>query len=481
MYARIVKSRKSTCFQIGYKRQGRFVLVKHVGCASTLVEIEALKIKSQGELIKAKKQLPLFVDETPTKAKQISWKVTGYHQFFGKVYDSLKFPDNLLRDLVVARIVFPHSKLATVRFLDRVCNIKLSKDKIYRFLKKIDKDELTEIAYSHIVLKNKTLSLVFYDVTTLHFEMEREDDLRRKGFAKNHRNDLPQILVGLFVDSDGFPFDFDFFSGNTFEGDTFSICVEKLITKYQLKTLTVVADAGMLSSKNLDFLESHHLNYIVGARLKSLNNKLKTKILGHNFTIQKTKQLEIINKRLIVNFSEARRKKDESNREKVINKLQLKIDKRQTLISKNKYLLLESESKIIGINQAKINEDKKYDGLKGYLTNLNKHNLNSLQVIDQYRNLWKVEKAFRMSKSDLRERPIYHHGIEKIRSHLVLCFVSLLVMKVAEKILAKKTISLNHAIELLSKVGQGQTKVGNIILETESEVNKEIKTILNLN
>ena len=482
MFIRTVKSRSSTCFQIGYKRQKRFVLVKHVGCASKEAEIEVLKIKAKEELIRVSEQLFLFPESnTPFKAKQVSWKITGYHQVFGRVYDSIGFPNNLLRDLTIARIVFPHSKLATVRFLSRCCGIKLSKDKIYRFLGQVDKEELTKIAYSYVTRKNKNIvSLVFYDVTTLYFETEREDDLRRKGFSKDHRADVPQVLVGLFVDIDGYPFDFDFFSGNTFEGDTFPVAIKRLMNKYQLKDLVVVADAGMLSIKNLGYLESIGLGYVVGARLKNLNNEIKTKVLSHNFMTKNLTQFDIANRRLIVDYSEERDKKDKHNRERIIKKLQAKIDKKQTLITKSKYLLLEKEGKVIGVDLVKIDEDKRYDGLKGYFTNLTKR-VNPQIIISQYHNLWKVEKAFRMSKSDLQTRPVYHHNSDKVKAHLVLCFVSLLVMKVTERLLAKKNISLTHAIELLSTVGQGKTKIGNMIVETESEVDQKTKSLLEIN
>ena len=132
--------------------------------------------------------------------------------------------------------------------------ISLHRDRVYRFLDTLDKNKLTSIAYEFVSVKNEGISLIFYDVTTLHFETETEDDFRKKGFSKDHRGDMPQILIGLFVDYEGYPFDFDFFTGNTFEGHTFKISVEKLIKKYQFKSLTVVADAGMLSEENLSYL-----------------------------------------------------------------------------------------------------------------------------------------------------------------------------------------------------------------------------------
>lgn len=480
MFIRKVKSRNSTCFQIGYKRQRKFVLLKHVGCASTNTEIEALKLKAKKELVEIQRQLPLFFDALPPKAKQISWRITGYHQVFGCVYDSIGFPNNLLRDLVVTRIVYPKSKLATMEYLERNFSLKLAKDQIYRFLDKLDKSELTKIAFDFVSKRNKGISLVFYDVTTLYFESDKDDKLRAKGFSKDHKNDLPQILIGLFVDQDGYPFDFDFFKGNSFEGHTFQIAINNLIKKYHLSDLTVVADAGMLSTDNITYLESANLNYIVGARIKNLSQDLRNRILSQDYQKTTIQNIELEANRLLVEFSPKRAKKDKSSREKIIQKLEQKIITKKKLITKHKYLLCQKQTKVIGINWTKIQEEEKFDGLKGYLTNIGNNKIKPRDVIDQYHNLWQVERAFRISKSDLRERPIFHYSSKRIASHLLLCFCSLLVTKETERILKTADISIQKAIPILGKIGQGKTRLGNIEVDTESELDQETKTILEL-
>lgn len=480
MFIRKVISRNSTCFQIGYKSQGRFVLLKHVGCASVKVEIEALNLKAKNDLIKIQRQLPLFVDALPPKAKQISWQITGYHQVFGFVYDSIGFPNNLLRDLVIARIVYPKSKRATLEYLEREFSLKLAKDQIYRFLDKLSKSQLTQIAFNFVSSQNNGISVVFYDVTTLYFESDQDDGLRTKGFSKDHKNDLPQILIGLFVDRNGYPFDFDFFKGDTFEGHTFQIVINNLIKKYRLSDLTIVADAGMLSRDNVTYLESANLSYIVGARIKNLSQNLKNKVLAWDYQEATIQNIKLKTNRLLVQFSPKRAKKDKSSREKTIQKLEQKIIAKKKLINKHKYLLCQKQTKIFGIDRAKIQEDEKFDGLKGYLTNIKNSQIKPQEIIDQYHNLWKVEKAFRISKSDLRERPIFHYSPKRIASHLLLCFCSLLVIKETERILKAANIPMQKAISVLSKVGQGKTRLGNVEIETESELNQETTTILNL-
>lgn len=482
MFVRRIKSRQSTCFQIGEKRYGKFKLIKHVGCASATAEIEALQVKAKQKLQEMilKNQLLLFPEiKKSFKAKLLDWNITGYHLVFGKVYDLVGFPNNMLRDLVVARIVHPKSKDATVRFLKNYLGIILSKDKIYRFLDTLDKNKLSKIAYEFVSVKNNGVSLIFYDVTTLHFETEKEDEFRKKGFSKDHRGDMPQVLIGLFVDFEGYPFDFDYFTGNTFEGHTFKTSVEKLIKKYQFDNLTVVADAGMLSEDNLAYLETKKINYIVGARLKNTKEEIVKKIIDHNYKIKSINEIELDAQRLIVEYSEDQAKKDAKNREKIIDKLKRKLETGKPVIHKNKFLAWKNNDKITSIDDKKIEEDKQFDGLKGYIAN--KGNRSSFkEIIDQYHNLWKVEKAFRMSKSDLKERPIYHQEIKRIKSHLILCFVSLLVMKESEKILNKKKYTIERAIEFLGKVGEGEIRIGNIKMPLESELNQDSKNILKL-
>lgn len=483
MYIRKVKSRGSTCFQIGCKRYGKFVLIKHVGCASALPAIEALKIKSEEELKRHKflNQLSLLpnTDKQKVKAQLLDWKVTGFHLFFGPIYDSIGLPKNFLRDLVIARIVYPKSKLATARYLTHTLGIPSTKDKIYRFMDTMSKKKLTKTAYNFVNKKDKdSLTLVFYDVTTLYFETDKEDHYRQKGFSKDHRHDMPQILIGLFVDKDGYPFDYDFFKGKTFEGHTFKKAVNSLLTKYSFKDLTVVADAGMLSYDNLSFLDSQGLYYIVAARLKNLPQKTIKLILSHDFLSSSIYETSYQNKRLVVDYSDKRAKRDQQNRNRLIKALKLRLSKKQAVIRKSKYLKVHGKEKALGIDQEKINQDQQFDGLRGYLSN--HQDLPADEISKQYRNLWQIEKAFRMSKNDLKERPVYHQKQARVSSHLLLCFCSLLVMKQSEKLLAKINRSLNYAIESLASVGEGKAAIGRVEIPIEKKPEKDVEKILNI-
>jgi hypothetical protein len=483
MYIRRVKSRNSVCYQIGKKQQRRFKLLEHIGCAQDSGEVEALQVKARQRLwqLKFENQLALFSQKETLKAQLVKWKITGFHQVFGRVYDRIGFADNLLRDLVVARIVYPKSKLGTIRYLKQNLGISIGKNQLYRFLDTLDKDRLTKTAYKFVVSRRRgqNLSLVFYDVTTLYFESDREDEFRQKGYSKDHRHDMPQVLVSLCVDQDGYPFDLEYFEGKTFEGHTLPKMIDSLKRRYTFDHLTVVADAGMLSKDNLDFLEEKQIGYIVGARLKNLPQNLKDQITRHNYQKQSIYETTYQNRDLIVDYSLTRAKKDQFNRDRQIQRLERRLQKQQTVIRKSKYLKISGKDQVVGIDQAKIKEDVAYDGLKGYLTNTTEY-LSVQQVIDHYHSLWRVEKAFRMSKHDLRERPIYHSKPKRIKAHLLLCFVSLVVVKETENILQTGGYSLEKAIELLGQVGEGKIKIGKTTVPLESESDQQINSLIKL-
>ncbi|MBI2118763.1 MAG: IS1634 family transposase [Elusimicrobia bacterium] len=484
MFIRKIKSRNSICFQIGEKRAGRFVVIDHVGCATTPPKIEALRLKALQRLQEEQHryQLNLFPSASlnfPT-AKVSDWQITGYHQVFGNVYDRIGFPPTLLRDLVIARIAHPKSKAATIRYLENYLGIPLKKDTVYRFLDTLNKRSLTQVAYDFVRRHHPHgISICFYDVTTLYFETPREDEFKQKGFSKDHRTDMPQILIGLFVDSHGYPFDLDWFEGKTFEEHTFSQAVNSIQNRYSFPQLTVVADAGMLSQNNLTYLEENNIYYIVGARLKNLSPFLTQRMLSHPFQRQEEFQTFCNRQRFIVDYSQSRAKQDRKNRERMLIKLEKKLKAHQTIIKKSKYLKLEGKQKVVGIDEDQIIYDQKFDGLKGYYTNL-EDKIAVTQIIDQYHQLWRVEKAFRMSKHDLQERPIYHSQPARIKAHLLLCFVSLLVMKETEIQLQKINCTIEKAIELLGKVGQGKVRVNNVTLAAESEVDELTQSILDL-
>jgi hypothetical protein len=189
------------------------------------------------------------------------------YNFLG--FDQLK--DDIFTYLCIARIVEPTSKLDSLRVLAELGVSGLSKNRLYRCLGQVIardyRTTITKHCFTHAVAKG--ISLILYDVTTLYFEMQEEDDYRKSGMSKERRLE-PQILIGLLVDQSGFPLSLHSFEGNTAETNTILPVIEAFKKQHSLQDITVVADASMLSSKNLEALTKAGYTYIVGSRLHKI-------------------------------------------------------------------------------------------------------------------------------------------------------------------------------------------------------------------
>lgn len=391
-------------------------------------------------------------------------RLLGPELLLGKIFDEIGFgqvPEQVFRHLVISRIMYPGSKLRTVRYLEEYQGASYNIDQLYRYLDKLhskQKELVERISFEHTrEVLGGTLAVVFYDVTTLYFEAEQEDELRIAGFSKDGKNSHPQILLGLLVSAGGYPLAYDIFQGNTFEGHTMMGILERFQTKYDLKELVVVADAGLLSQRNIAELTKAGHQYILGARLRAEKTPVKHAILALELTHGQSK---VIHKedgtRLIVNCSAARMKKDEHNRARGLAKLQAAMAKGKLTKAHinnrgyNKYLKMTGQVTIT-IDQEKFDQDRQWDGLKGYVTNTS---LEPQELIDRYKDLWRIEKAFRMSKTDLRIRPIYHRRQRRIEAHLCICFAAYKLYKELERQLLHKqsNITIERTVECLKTI-----------------------------
>ena len=382
------------------------------------------------------------------------------------MFDSIGFNsinEPLFRHLVIARLAFPLSKLKTIEYLYRFQGIILNLDTVYRFLDKLNdklKDSVELIAFEHTKrVLNNNISIVFYDMTTLYFEASDEDDLRKTGFSKDGKHSNPQIFLGLLVALGGYTIGYDIFEGNIFEGHTLIPTIEKISKKFNLSKPVVVADAGLLSSNNIKELQEKSYEFILGARIKNETTLVKNKIFETNL---KDNEFSVIEKsenlNLILSYSDKRAKKDAHNRKKGLERLEKQIKSGKLTKSNinnrgyNKYLKMEGEINI-AIDKEKYEKDKIWDGLKGYITNCK---LKPDEIIANYKNLWHIEKAFRMSKTDLRIRPIYHRLKSRIEAHICLSFVAYTIYKELERVLKieKYPLSIEKAAELTHNMYQ---------------------------
>ena len=310
---------------------------------------------------------------------------------------------------------------------------------------------------------NNRISVVFYDVTTLYFEIDQEDDLRKTGFSKEGKHQNPQIVLGLLVSKNAYPLAYDIFEGNKFEGHTMLPVIDAFKAKYNLQQLAIIADSGLLSKSNIKELQVKGYEFILGARIKNETDAIKKKILALNLKNGESAVIKKNDLRLIISFSEERAKKDRYNREKGLRRLEKRIKTGRLTKSSinnrgyNKFLKLEGEI-IITIDKEKIEQAGKWDGLKGYLTNAK---LDKDQIIENYRHLWMIEKAFRISKTDLKIRPIYHRLQRRIEAHICISFTAYKVYKELERQLKikKAGISPERAIEIAESIFELQIKM----------------------
>jgi len=463
----------SQSIQVIQKVKGRYKVVKTIGSATTRQEIEKLVNLARQEIERLTAQPKLFNSESDTAIEQAfavlnnaNIRTLGPEIIFGKIYDSIGFgaiSESLFRHLVIARLAFPLSKLKTIDYLYRYQGTSLDIDAVYRFLDKLNdklKPQVEQIAFAHTKkVLNGNISVVFYDMTTLYFEASDEDDLRKTGFSKDGKHQCPQIYIGLLVGLGGYAIGYDIFEGNTYEGHTLIPFIEKISQKFNLNKPIVIADAGLLSNDNIKALESRGYEYVLGARIKNESETLKSQILSTSFADGTTKNYsKTKTTRLIVNYSISRAAKDAYNRKRGLTRLEKQVKRGRLTKSNinnkgyNKYLKLTGDI-TIEIDYEKYNKDKVWDGLKGYMTNTK---LSDADVVENYKNLWHIEKAFRMSKTDLRIRPIYHRLRNRIEAHICVSFTAYCIYKELERVLyaEKSSLSLKKAAELTHNMYQ---------------------------
>jgi transposase len=474
MFIRKLKNRSgSHSVQIISKAGGKYKVVTTIGSGKTEQELQKLLLIARQELDRLTAQSKLFVSAKDISVEAVfaalsnsNIRTVGPELIFGKIYDHIGFnqiEEALFRHLVISRLAFPLSKLKTVDYLYRYQGVNISISTVYRFLDKLNKNlkkQVEQISFRHTKkLLGGKVSVVFYDMTTIYFEASDEDDLRKTGFSKDGKQSNPQIFLGLLVGLGGYAIGYDIFEGNTYEGHTLIPFLEKISKKFKLNKPIVIADSGLLSKENIKALEQDQYKYILGARIKNESKEVQKKIFENKF---KNGQLRSIKKqdklRLILGYSEKRAAKDEHNRKRGLQRLNKRIKTGKLTKSNvnnrgyNKYLKMDGEI-LIELDYEKIKEDKKWDGLKGYITNTK---MTKKQIVENYNNLWHIEKAFRMSKTDLKIRPVYHRLRHRIEAHICISFTAYSIYKELERVLNKEksSLSIERSAELTHNMYQ---------------------------
>ena len=428
----------ATAIQVGFYKGKRFKLTKHLGSSKEPGRIDEL-IEIGHEYINS--HYPQLKFNFNPQSEEILFKrgiivekscLQSAWEYLSDIYREIGFnriKNEILKHFAIIRVLEPASKIKSIMLLKKYFDISYKKTTAFRELDKLPdlKEEVERIAINYA--KNRlsfNFSLVFYDVTTLYFETFTGDDFRLNGFSKDNKINQPQILIGLVVNETGFPIYHDIFKGNTFEGKTIIPVILNLKKKYQINKLTVVADAAMLSEVNLTQLEEHDIDYVVGARAASLG---LDKIRPIAAELNRTDKKIIKRENILYEYLTKRAKKDKADNDKQIEKAKYYLKNPAKVIKRSKFLSGNGR-KTFKLNKKLIEKHRLLEGIKSYQTNIN--NLKEKLLIARYKDLWRVEQSFRIAKSDLEARPIYHRKQTSIKYHVLIVFVALCMSKITE-------------------------------------------------
>ena len=460
----------STKVQIAERRGGRDVVLEHVGTAHDEAELALLLAEAERRLRPGQEALG-FLAETDvgsvsrpgvitSKSSAVLWNVLE------NAYAHLGFDvvaDEAFKQLVLARLVEPTSKADSVRVLGDLGVAHVSLRTMFRSLQRAEERDyrgtIATACFTH-ALSSGDVSLCLYDVTTLYFEAENEDELRKVGFSKERRVD-PQVVVGLLVDRGGFPLEIGCYEGNKAETSTIIPMVRQFTQRHQLADIVVVADAGMLSASNLKDLDEAGLRFIVGSRSTKAPGDLASHFRWHGDAFTDGQIIDTITAR--IDTAAARAANDASKKIEPVwdpavhtkswravwsysrkratrdgHTLTLQENRARAVIAGERaprtprFVTTKNGSQTL--DEASLTRARRLAGLKGYVTNIPARQMPASEVLTSYHDLWHVEASFRMSKTDLRARPIFHHTRDAIEAHLTIVFAALAVTRhVTEK------------------------------------------------
>ena len=428
----------STAIQVGSYKGKNFILRKHIGSAKDTEKIKELTFLAEEYIRSHSSQLTLNFNP---QSEEILFKrgvkvkkacLQAAYDYLNSIYTFLglnQLHTPVLKHFAMMRVLEPASKIKSIALLDKYFGIHYTKTTAFRELGKLTTLK-EDVIKKVIVYAQRNLhfdfSLVFYDVTTLYYETSQGDEFRTSGFSKDNKINQPQILIGLVVNRDGFPIYYDIFKGNTFEGKTIIPVISGIKEKYHIDSFTVIADAGMLSQENLAELNQLGIGFVVGGRTGKLNLRQVQQIAD---SLNRVNHNIVRVGETIYEYSAKRATKDKADHDKQLQKaLYLlshpgKVFKRSTLLTGN-------GKKAFRLNSVLVEKHRLLEGIKGYGTNITR--IPEKLLIERYHDLWKVEQAFRITKSDLEARPIYHRKKQSIEYHILIVFVALCMGKIIE-------------------------------------------------
>lgn len=367
--------------------------------------------------------------------------------------------------MVAQHLLLPKSKLSTYKYQENYIGLNETElHQLYRTLEKLAEhkeaieNELFKENYTKI---GYTVDVVFYDVTTFAFESIIVDELRKFGFSKDCKFKEVQVVMGLLIDSNGLPIGYELFPGNTIDGKTMTMALENIKKRFGINKVIIVADRGLNSKSNLNAIKEAGYGYIVASKIKSMKKSVHKQIFAsEDYVIIsedfRYKTIEYINsfkdeegklhnlkENLIVSFSQKRAIKDCHDRQRLIEKAKKMLETPANIRSSNKrggkkYLMGTGGAETFSLDEGLIESDSKFDGYYGIQTS--EKEMTAPEIIEAYRTLWRIEESFRVMKSTLEVRPIFHWKPERIHGHFVVCFLAFMLERKLEMLLDEHEI-----------------------------------------
>lgn len=390
-----------------------------------------------------------------------------YGQAFVSTFQAIKTKDHILdklKKLVVMRIAEPCSKRRTAVISDEY-GMSCQVDSLYKVMDQITdpiKNDIKQTIYQRtdalLSEQKRSIDVLFYDLTTIYFETNTQDELRDFGFSKDGKHQHVQIMVALIVTKEGLPIDYEELPGNSYEGHTLLPVLEKIKARYQIDKTVIVADAALMNKINLVELDAQGIEYIIAARIKNTKKHIKEAVLdaeGYQVIshatetdlLKDTVRTKILPSEegdtLFVYHSTKRARKDAHDRTKALDRIQKHLNsstKSKLTGSLKKPYVTISKDCTIQIDEKKIEKDALFDGFWGLRTNIK--NAAPTEILGHYRGLWQVEQTFRIAKSNLEIRPVFHYTPRRIRAHFLLCFMALALIRFVEFTLKSNQIHL---------------------------------------
>jgi len=454
----------ATAIQIIWGYKNRKPILDHIGSAHTPEEIALLTAQAQRVIDGEQLSLDLGLNAditmpagtgahdnpipiTSERAGLLIDAIRGAYQHLK--LDNATDHDQVFFNLVAARVIFPGSKLESIETLAEVGIASASYRTIQRYLPTYAtpafRDQITHALATHAAIGPGVM--VLYDVTTLYFETDKADDLRKPGFSKERRLE-PQITVGLLSDARGFPLAIGAFEGNKAETHTMIPMITRLKEAYQLDDITVVADAGMFSAGNKKAVIEAGLHYILGTKEREIPAPIVAWRAAHPGAAYTDGQIWSMTHRgseavTYYQYSWDRARRSLRGIEEQIAKAERAVAG-LVPVKRNRYVDLKAAQK--QVNHDLADKHRALAGVKGYETS--RSDLAAGEVIGAYRQLFKIEKTFRMAKSDLKARPIFHRKKDSIDAHLTVVMASMAVGHVLEQL---SGLSLKRLVRTLKR------------------------------